>query len=381
MLERAADLAAEPIAVDDAPLSVISASLRPRGPYSLRPSIRHGSDATRVVIDGVAGAVLASGGRRRARWQQAGRRRPAARPGRRRHRRLRFVLALDDDHSRVRAPLLRATRCSGRRTRALRGLRPLRLATVTQALLRALCGQLITARRGARDRAHGHPGGDAAARTRLHAPPTTARASPASRPPSCAGSASARPPRRARSSGSAARSTSSGCGAARPTRRRAARARARPRPVVGRRRLPRGPRPLRPRPRRRPRARQAALRAARPPGRRLGDRGAARAVRRVGRPRERVPAGRLREGPRAAAEPRPPPRLPRVDAATRRHPRRREDRRVAARRPAQLAAGASPTRSSSRAGARSGRTSSPSGYGVAGDALERRGGRRRRRSS
>ena len=53
---------------------------------------------------------------------------------------------LDDDHSEFlerfsRDPFLGAT------VRRLRGLRPLRCATVTQALLRALCGQLITARR------------------------------------------------------------------------------------------------------------------------------------------------------------------------------------------------------------------------------------------
>src|SRR6478735_4838600 len=60
--------------------------------------------------------------------------------------RMRFMLGLDDDHSEFvdrfsRDPFL------GETVRRLRGLRPLRCATVTQALLRALCGQLITARR------------------------------------------------------------------------------------------------------------------------------------------------------------------------------------------------------------------------------------------
>jgi 3-methyladenine DNA glycosylase/8-oxoguanine DNA glycosylase len=59
--------------------------------------------------------------------------------------RLRFMLALDDDHSAflrsfAEDPLL------GVSLRALRGLRPIRLTTVAHALLRALCGQLITAR-------------------------------------------------------------------------------------------------------------------------------------------------------------------------------------------------------------------------------------------
>jgi 3-methyladenine DNA glycosylase/8-oxoguanine DNA glycosylase len=57
---------------------------------------------------------------------------------------MRFVLGLDDDHSEFigrfwRDELLGAT------VRRLKGLRPLRCATVAQALLRALCGQLIAA--------------------------------------------------------------------------------------------------------------------------------------------------------------------------------------------------------------------------------------------
>jgi DNA-3-methyladenine glycosylase II len=58
----------------------------------------------------------------------------------------RFLLALDDDtsefHRRFRSdPLL------GRAVRRLRGLRPLRKATVAHATLRAVCGQLVQARR------------------------------------------------------------------------------------------------------------------------------------------------------------------------------------------------------------------------------------------
>jgi 3-methyladenine DNA glycosylase/8-oxoguanine DNA glycosylase len=59
--------------------------------------------------------------------------------------RLRWILALDDDHSdflaRVRDdPML------GRASRTLRGLRPVRVPTVAHALLRAFCGQLIQAK-------------------------------------------------------------------------------------------------------------------------------------------------------------------------------------------------------------------------------------------
>jgi 3-methyladenine DNA glycosylase/8-oxoguanine DNA glycosylase len=58
---------------------------------------------------------------------------------------LRFVLAVDDDHSElVRRfsddPLL------GPSLRRFRGMRVLRVPTVAQALLRALCGQLVTSR-------------------------------------------------------------------------------------------------------------------------------------------------------------------------------------------------------------------------------------------
>jgi 3-methyladenine DNA glycosylase/8-oxoguanine DNA glycosylase len=64
----------------------------------------------------------------------------------------RFLLALDDDTSEfhrrfARDPLLGAS------VRALRGLRPTRTATVAHAALKAVCGQLIQARR-ARDLEH-----------------------------------------------------------------------------------------------------------------------------------------------------------------------------------------------------------------------------------
>ena len=49
--------------------SVIAAAVRPRGPYSLRATLRHGSDATRSVSDGVLVAALACGGSGRA-WQR-----------------------------------------------------------------------------------------------------------------------------------------------------------------------------------------------------------------------------------------------------------------------------------------------------------------------
>src|ERR671937_1346170 len=72
-----------------------------------------------------------------------------------------------------------------------------------------------------------------------------------------------------------------------------ARARAGPWTMVDRRDLPPGTGPLRARPRGRPRADQALLGLAWPLGRRRGDGGAARALRRVGRSRERLPPRRV----------------------------------------------------------------------------------------
>jgi 3-methyladenine DNA glycosylase/8-oxoguanine DNA glycosylase len=152
---------------------VISAAVRPRGPYSLRASTRHGSDATRTVIDGVVVAALASGGAGRA-WQQASGTVQLRAPSDAGIEELRFMLALDDDHSVflrrfARDPMI------GEATRRLRGLRPLRTATVAQALLRAVCGQLIQAKRArAIERAVIRAATPQLHGTALHAPPDCA---------------------------------------------------------------------------------------------------------------------------------------------------------------------------------------------------------------
>jgi 3-methyladenine DNA glycosylase/8-oxoguanine DNA glycosylase len=124
---------------------VISAAVRPRGPYSLRASTRLAGDATRTLVDGVLVAALACGGAGRA-WQQADGTVQLRAPSEAGIDELRFVLAVDDDHSEflrrfARDPLI------GEATRRVRGLRPVRTATVAQALLRAVCGQLIQAKR------------------------------------------------------------------------------------------------------------------------------------------------------------------------------------------------------------------------------------------
>jgi 3-methyladenine DNA glycosylase/8-oxoguanine DNA glycosylase len=152
---------------------VIAAAVRPRGPFSLRISSRLAGDATRSFASGPLQAALAAGGTGRA-WQQPDgvvQLRAADEAG---IDELRFVLALDHDHSefftRFRDdPLLHLA------LPRLRGFRPLRLPTVTHSLLRAVCGQLIQASRARaiernviRAATPSQPG------TRFHTPPTPA---------------------------------------------------------------------------------------------------------------------------------------------------------------------------------------------------------------
>jgi DNA-3-methyladenine glycosylase II len=153
---------------------VINAEIRPRGPYSFRLSARHGGDATRTVRDGVITMTVHGASRlEQARaWQRADGVVCVQAASEEGLARARFVLAVDDDHSEflrrfAADPLL------GRTTRHLRGLRPLRTATVAHALLRAVAGQLITSSEARATeriviRAATRRLGD------LHAPPTTA---------------------------------------------------------------------------------------------------------------------------------------------------------------------------------------------------------------
>jgi 3-methyladenine DNA glycosylase/8-oxoguanine DNA glycosylase len=119
---------------------VVEIAVRPRGPYSLALSARFAGDATRRMRDGVLTARYA-GSTARA-WQAPDGVVAIRSDSTEAAEKLRWVLALDDDHSEFLRrfqddPLL------GRATIHLRGLRPVRTATVAQALLRALCGQLI----------------------------------------------------------------------------------------------------------------------------------------------------------------------------------------------------------------------------------------------
>jgi 3-methyladenine DNA glycosylase/8-oxoguanine DNA glycosylase len=122
--------------------------VRPQGPFSLRLSGRRSGDQTRRFDGRVLVCLFEVDGRleRAACWQQtdgAVAIRALSEGG---LERLRAVLPLEADHSEflerfkddhlLRLPI-----------RELRGKRPLRLGTVTHALLRAVCGQLIEAKR------------------------------------------------------------------------------------------------------------------------------------------------------------------------------------------------------------------------------------------
>jgi DNA-3-methyladenine glycosylase II len=156
----------------------LEAELRPQGPYSLRLSASRASDATRRFDGARLAAVLTVDGRveRAAAWQHPDGTVVLRATSEQALLQFRFVLALEDDHSPfldrfADDPLL------GAATRSLRGLRPVRAATVTQALLRAVCGQLIQARRARAlerrlIRAATPRCGD------LHAPPTPAALAP-----------------------------------------------------------------------------------------------------------------------------------------------------------------------------------------------------------
>ena len=161
----------------------VAAEVRPRGPYSLRLTAA-GTDATRRYRDGVlTAAVRTSAGPDLAEARQLPEGtvllRAATEEG---IAALRFALALDDDHSEFLRrfdadPLL------GEAVRELEGLRVARVGTVAQALLRALCGQLITSREArALEWAIVRATSPALTADGLHAPPTEAglvRLSPA----------------------------------------------------------------------------------------------------------------------------------------------------------------------------------------------------------
>jgi 3-methyladenine DNA glycosylase/8-oxoguanine DNA glycosylase len=142
------------VAIQASQIEAIDTLIRPRGPYRLDLSARGASDRTRRFRDGVLTCVLEAGGvpaYARA-WQDSSgsiRVRLESAAPEEALAALRFVLAVGDDHTEF-LRRFRSDRLIGMATFRLRGLRPLRTATVTHALLRALCGQLISAREAKR---------------------------------------------------------------------------------------------------------------------------------------------------------------------------------------------------------------------------------------
>jgi 3-methyladenine DNA glycosylase/8-oxoguanine DNA glycosylase len=114
---------------------VVEATIQPRGPYSLRLTAGGAYWRRRLHGGGEAEAVQLADGRVHIRASDE-----RALDG------ARFVLALDDDTSEFHVRF-RDDQLLGRATRMLRGLRPRRRATVTHALVRGICGQLVQARR------------------------------------------------------------------------------------------------------------------------------------------------------------------------------------------------------------------------------------------
>ena len=153
---------------------MVDVVVRPKGSYSLALTARHASDATRVFHDGALEALVPAGagvGHAAARQFPDGSLRLVA-DSEESLEALRFALAIEADHSEF-LRRFRDDAMLGRATRMLAGLRPLRTPTVAQALLRALCGQLIESKR-ARHLERRIVRAVMPAQGRLHAPPTAA---------------------------------------------------------------------------------------------------------------------------------------------------------------------------------------------------------------
>ena len=125
----------------------LETTIAPVQPYSLALSARMKSDATRFLRDGVltvayevgetpalARIVQKPDGRLDARIESAEPDEALAK--------LRFILAADDDHREF-MQRFRDDPLIGNAVKTLRGMRPIRTATVVHSLLKAVCGQLI----------------------------------------------------------------------------------------------------------------------------------------------------------------------------------------------------------------------------------------------
>src|SRR3954454_13788847 len=125
-------------------------TIAPVQPYSLALSARMKSDATRFLRDGVLTVVYEAGeapalarvvqkpdGKLDASIESPEPEKALAK--------LRFVLAAEDDHSEF-VRRFRDDALIGHAVKTMRGMRPIRTATVVHSLLKAVCGQLIDSR-------------------------------------------------------------------------------------------------------------------------------------------------------------------------------------------------------------------------------------------
>ena len=128
----------------------LETTIAPAQPYSLALSARMRSDATRFLRDGVLTLVYEAGGApalARVTQKPDGRLDLSIESAQPEEAllRLRFVLAADDDHTEF-LRRFREDPLIGNAVRTLEGMRPIRTATVTHSLLKAVCGQLIEAK-------------------------------------------------------------------------------------------------------------------------------------------------------------------------------------------------------------------------------------------
>ena len=128
----------------------LETTITPVQPYSLALSARMKSDATRFLRDGVLAVVYEAGeapvlarvvqkpdGKLDTFIESPEPEEAVAK--------LRFILAADDDHGEF-LHRFRDDALIGNAVKTLRGMRPIRTATVVHSLLKAVCGQLIDSR-------------------------------------------------------------------------------------------------------------------------------------------------------------------------------------------------------------------------------------------
>ena len=116
---------------------MVTARIRPAGPYSLPLTARGASDATRVWRDGVLRAVV--GDEQAYATQLRDGTVVVQGPSEASVEHLRWLLAVDEDHSEFLRRFKSDKLLSGPISQ-LQGKRVLRVGTVAQSLLRALCG-------------------------------------------------------------------------------------------------------------------------------------------------------------------------------------------------------------------------------------------------